>query len=160
MRKKDIKWYKDLIKERFRGIYDLVKNEKVGYYVEGEGIELICLGYDPILTIVKGEVIPTLLAVKKAGINSIPYAVVDEGAIKYLLNGADVMIPGITKVSEFSKGDIVAVWEPTESSPIVIGKALLNSDEVRERCKGKAIKNLHYAGDKIWKLIIKYLRES
>ncbi len=158
MRKKDLRWYKELIKSKYSNIYEFVKDVKVGYYVRDGETELICLGEEPILTTVKGELIPTLYVVKKVGLNSLPYVVVDEGAIKHLLNGADVMIPGITELSNFSEGDVLAVWEPSKRSPIVIGKALLSSDEVKVRKRGKAIKNLHYAGDKVWKLIINYLR--
>ena len=56
---------------------------------------------------------------------------VDEGALKFIMNGADVMKPGIVYADErIREGDFVYVT--------VEGK-------------GKAVKNLHHLKDKIWK---------
>lgn len=80
------------------------------------------------------------------------FVCVDDGAIKFIINGADVMAPGIIDADESIKeGDMV--WIKDErNSPIAIGRALMNGEEMKRERKGKAVKNLHYLGDEIWKM--------
>ncbi len=80
------------------------------------------------------------------------YVTVDDGAIKFILNGADVMAPGIVDVDEkIKKGDIV--WVRDERGlPLAVGKALMDGEEMIKAKKGKAVENLHRIGDEIWKL--------
>ncbi|MEM2576088.1 MAG: PUA domain-containing protein, partial [Sulfolobales archaeon] len=109
----------------------------------------------PAFTKHENTYIPTLLLIKLRIKDLTPKAVVDEGAIKHLINGADVMAPGIIEVEQFNKDEIVSVWEPKKETPIVIGKALTDSKTIKEVKKGKAIKNLHHAGDQTWNLTLK-----
>jgi len=76
------------------------------------------------------------------------------------MNGADVMIPGIVEFEEFSKDVLVSIWEPKKETPIAIGKALIDSKIMKELKKGKAIKNIHYVGDKIWNLTLKIITKT
>ncbi|HEC88400.1 MAG TPA: DUF1947 domain-containing protein [Thermoplasmata archaeon] len=80
------------------------------------------------------------------------YVMVDDGAIKFILNGADVMAPGIIKADEeIQKGD--AVWiKDMRDIPLSVGIALVDGMEMTKADKGKAVKNIHYIGDEIWKL--------
>ena len=82
------------------------------------------------------------------------FVTVDDGAIKFILNGADVMAPGITSADEnIRKGDIV--WIRDERGlPLAIGKALMSGKEMVLSKKGKAVENLHHIGDKLWKLSV------
>ncbi len=127
--------------------------------VSEEGLELLVFNGAPSFIKLSGSLIPTLLLIKLHINDLVPKVVVDEGAVKHLLNGADVMIPGIKEFDEFSINDVVSVWEPKKETPIVVGKALIPSNAIRELRKGKAIKNLHHAGDRIWNLSIKVYRE-
>ena len=43
-----------------------------------------------------------------------PYVIVDMGAIKFVCKGANVMRPGITKFSDFERGEIVCVVEESQ----------------------------------------------
>ncbi len=86
------------------------------------------------------------------------YAVVDEGALKPLLRGADVMKPGIKETKGFKKGDTVIVFLIDKWIPIVIGEALKDYNEHQER--GKIIKNLHRIGDKIWDISEKIAKQK
>lgn len=86
-------------------------------------------------------------------ISLFPSAIVDEGAVKYLLNGADVMRPGIKSYDEWGDvGRIVIVREEKKNRGIVAGKSLVRSDEMASMTKGACIKNIHYIGDKYWNL--------
>lgn len=116
---------------------------------------------DRVFVIVDGEVlffkhgeeyIPSLKAALKIEINQ-SYVVVDKGAIPYIISGADVMRPGVVEFDEnIKKGDVVIVKEEGYGKPIAIGKALWDGQEFKTKEKGKCVKNLHYIGDKIWKL--------
>ena len=91
----------------------------------------------------------------------LPAVVVDEGAVKPLTRGADVMIPGIRKVIKpFCKGSIVAVLEPKERYAIVIGIALVDSTTIIPGTKGKGIENLTYLNDDLWQLSLQIARGS
>lgn len=127
--------------------------------VSEEELELVVLNNMPAFVKLNDLLIPTLLLIKLHINDLVPKVVVDEGAVKHLLNGADVMIPGIREFDEFNMNDVVSVWGPKKEAPIVVGRALISSNAMRELRKGKAIKNLHYAGDKIWNLSIKVYRE-
>lgn len=89
----------------------------------------------------------------------IPYVVVNEGAIRPIMRGADVMVPGIIELSEFKRNDIVGVMEPSKKAFIAVTKALMSSDEIRERSKGCALRTLHYANDKLWKSSLELARK-
>jgi len=76
---------------------------------------------------------------------------VDEGALKFIMNGADIMKPGIVYADErIKEGDFVYVTVEGKESPIAVGIALCNGEEMKG-AKGKAVKNLHHLKDKIWK---------
>ncbi len=88
--------------------------------------------------------------------NTLRYVAVDEGALKPLLRGADVMKPGIKETNGFKKGDTVIVFLIDKWIPIVVGTALM--DYSSEVVKGKAIENIHRIGDRIWNLSEKMLK--
>ncbi len=82
-----------------------------------------------------------------------PVAMVDEGAIKFILNGADVMRPGIRKFDDWgSAGRTIVVREEKKGRAIAVASAIVSSSEAKEMAKGNCLKNLHYAGDKYWNL--------
>ncbi|MCS7121614.1 MAG: pseudouridine synthase [Archaeoglobaceae archaeon] len=79
---------------------------------------------------------------------------VDEGAMKAILNGADVMKPGIVFSDErINDGDFVFVTVEGKRTPIAVGLALCKSSEMKG--KGKAVLNIHYVGDKVWNYFFK-----
>ncbi|WNY22945.1 hypothetical protein MmiHf6_02390 [Methanimicrococcus hongohii] len=80
---------------------------------------------------------------------------VDMGAVKFVVNGADVMSPGITAAdSSIQKDDLVVIVEETHKKPLAIGRALMSGDEMAASDSGKAIKSLSYVGDALWGLEI------
>jgi len=79
-----------------------------------------------------------------------PYVVVDNGALPFILKGADVMRPGIVELSEFNKDQIVAV-KNMKGLTIAVGLALFSSEEIKTMEKGKVIKTLHYINDEVWR---------
>ena len=80
------------------------------------------------------------------------YVTVDMGAVPYVTNGADVMAPGIVEADpEVKEGDLVWIRDVTHKRPLAMGRALMSAEAMAAKTSGKAIKNLHYVGDKIWK---------
>lgn len=112
----------------------------------------------PCLARVNRALIPTLQCLLKRGFSWLPYVVVDRGATQALGRGADLMAPGIRRVSgSFKEGAIVAIVDEQSNVPVCVGRALKDSNTIdsmaKEKAKGKVIENVHYPGDGLWKLI-------
>lgn len=87
----------------------------------------------------------------KALTSLLPSVYIDDGAIKFILKGADVMRPGIARYDEWGdEGRLVVVRDVGKERALAIGKALVPSSKMAEMAKGVAVKNLHYAGDRAW----------
>jgi predicted RNA-binding protein (TIGR00451 family) len=83
-----------------------------------------------------------------------PVIVVDAGAIRFVVGGANIMRPGITKVEgSFNPKDVVVVKEEKFGKAIAVGRANLSNVELSEAKKGAVVENLHYAGDKFWEML-------
>lgn len=165
LRKKDLREFSSFLQSKFPKLLTRLGELTAGFAVEVEDVKnvvrMIILNDVPALIELKdGDKIPTLVLVRLSGFESMHSAVVDEGAVKFILNGADVMAPGIKQASDFKKGDVVSVWGPTREAPLCVGRALMNGSELAELRKGKAIENIHYAGDKIWKTCLEWLSKS
>ena len=77
---------------------------------------------------------------------------VDMGAVKFVTNGADVMAPGIVEADPALKeGDWCWVRDERNKKPLAVGKCIVAGGTM-VRGKGKAVKSIHYLGDKIWTL--------
>jgi len=75
--------------------------------------------------------------------------IVDSGAVSFIVNGADVMAPGIVEADpEIVPGDPVVVVEERHRKPLAVGVALLPGPEMRG--SGKAVKSVHHVGDDLW----------
>ncbi len=78
------------------------------------------------------------------------YVAVDHGAVKFVLNGADIMAPGITDADPtIQENDLVWIRNP-EGTGIAVGRALVDGPAMIERDSGKAVENHHYIGDELW----------
>ena len=77
---------------------------------------------------------------------------VDMGAVPYVTNGADVMGPGITDCDPgLKEGDLVWIKDIKNGAPLAVGVSLRDASSLKSKEKGKAIKMLHFVGDKLWK---------
>lgn len=116
--------------------------------IELEDVEILLLNSIP--TLIKfsdGRIIPHLQGLGR--ITVCPIVVIDKGAVEHVAKGADVMIPGVIKHSEFSKGDPVAVVSE-EYIVIAVGIALEDSEKIVEG-RGKIVKNLHRPNDNFFR---------
>ncbi|MBU0457558.1 MAG: DUF1947 domain-containing protein [Nanoarchaeota archaeon] len=78
---------------------------------------------------------------------------VDMGAVKFVINGADIMRPGIVEIEEGIKSkELVTIIDENNKKPLAVGIALFDGEEIKKITSGKVIKNIHYVGDEIWKI--------
>ncbi len=108
----------------------------------------------PLLMDTGSWVFPTL-----KGALQIPFperrVAVDAGAIPYVVNGADIMRPGIVSITDDVKANApVQIVDERHGKPLAIGIALFDAPEMRARTTGKMVKTIHHVGDEIWNLEI------
>tara|TARA_Y100000310_G_scaffold333432_1_gene410994 strand:- start:1030 stop:1494 length:465 start_codon:yes stop_codon:yes gene_type:complete len=102
----------------------------------------------------ENELLPTLKFLQNVNYSSIlKKIIVDMGAIKFLVGGADIMRPGITFFDEqIEKDEVVVIVDENNNKTIALGKALDSCENMKAQEKGKVIKNIHYVGDWIWEI--------
>jgi len=129
---------------------DMLSDEPSVDRARGLDMDYLLIG-GRVAYLVDGEVpFPTLRTLLERGLD-IRWVEVDEGAVRFLANGADVMAPGITAADPgISEGDWVYVRDSKHKRPLVVGRAVLPGPDMRASGKGRAVKTLHYVGDKIW----------
>jgi len=109
----------------------------------------------PLLIKKDNVIFPSLFNIKK---NELPLICVDEGAVSHIINGADIMAPGITFVSNnVEENSLVSIKSP-DGNIISIGLVLEGFKEKLSIKKGKVIKNLHYKGDKLYKICYEFIK--
>jgi len=98
------------------------------------------------------KIIPTLKFLQNHP-TILKQVVVDMGAVKFMVSGADVMRSGIVEIApEISKDDFVVIVDVNNKKPLAVGIALYSSEEMKEIKTGKVIRNIHFVGDELWKL--------
>ncbi|KAI5161233.1 malignant T-cell-amplified sequence [Nematocida ausubeli] len=84
----------------------------------------------------------------------LPKVVVDAGAIKYLINGADLMAPGLLHPTStypaVSVGDIVGIYGYGKTNALGVGVVAMDNEEVNTQRTGIAVKIINRLGDKIY----------
>ena len=116
------------------------------------GLQIFLIDKKPLLMEYSDTVFPTL-----RGALERPFPqrriVVDSGAVPYVINGADVMRPGIVSVTDDVRArGLVQIVEERHGKPIAICVAIFDASEIRARTGGKMAKNIHYVGDEIWNI--------
>ena len=117
-------------------------------------VSLFLVNKKPVLMDAGKWVFPTM-----KGAVQIPFperrVTVDAGAIPYVVNGADVMRPGIVAVTpDVKAGAPVQIVEERHGKPLAIGVALYDGPAILASTSGKMCKNFHHVGDEIWNLEI------
>lgn len=126
-------------------------DKKANIELVKEEYETITLNKEPCFFNLEGKIVPLLKLLLKN--NFLKKITIDMGAVKFIAAGADLMRPGITEIEDgINKDDFISIIDEKNKTPIAIGQALMNSEEMRAAESGKVIKNVHYAGDKLWKL--------
>jgi RNA-binding protein, containing PUA domain len=106
----------------------------------------------PLLMRYSSWIFPTL---KGALVHPFPQRriTVDQGAIPFLVNGADVMRPGIRSLTDDIKAGAPAlIVEEVHSKPIAVAIARFDAEQMQRETKGKMCKTIHFVGDLLWRL--------
>jgi len=113
--------------------------------------KIILINKVPSFFYFENKLVPTLKLLLQKDL--LKQVFIDQGAIKYIINGADVMRPGIVEFdSNIEKNDFVVIKDIKHKKPLAVGLALFSSEELNYFDKGICIKNIHYLGDVIWKI--------
>ena len=147
--KSEIKELNEKIKDGF-GIGDFFgKKEKVEI-VEDE-YKLIVKDGEALFVYHEERIMPTLRMLLKKDL--LKKVVVDMGAVKFVSSGADIMRPGINEIEEgASKDEFAVIVDETHGKPLAVGILMHDGEEIMLMESGKAVKNIHYIGDKIWSI--------
>jgi len=78
---------------------------------------------------------------------------VDAGAIPFVVNGADIMRPGIVAVSGDVKAqEPVQIVDERHGKPLAIAIALFDGETILNSASGKMCKHFHHVGDELWNM--------
>lgn len=122
-----------------------------------EGTKIILVDDIPCFIIHENKIVFTLHGIHKYNPKE-KRVTVDMGAIKFVTNGADVMAPGIVDADKgINMNDQVWICDERHHKPLAVGIALMNGEQMIKKRQGKAVKVIHYVGDRLWTLIAKSL---
>uniref|UniRef100_A0A915M6K8 PUA domain-containing protein n=1 Tax=Meloidogyne javanica TaxID=6303 RepID=A0A915M6K8_MELJA len=87
----------------------------------------------------------------------IQFVKVDKGAIRFVLNGSNIMCPGLTspgaQLNDLCKeGELVAIMGEGKENAMAIGQMKISPLTIREKNTGIAIDNVHYLNDGLWRI--------
>lgn len=109
----------------------------------------------PIFIIVNNKYIPLVKTIHLLP-DLLNKVIIDSGAIKYLINGADLMAPGLLHSTStyplVTVGEIVSVYGYGKKSALGVGVVLMDNVMVNEERNGVAVKMISCLGDKIYSL--------
>lgn len=118
-----------------------------------DNIRLYIVNGIPAFIDIDGMLIPHLKLLLRHGYREwLPYIVVDQGAVRPISRGADLMRPGIQEIpTEFERNSVVVIAEPSRQLPLAVHQSLYSSQEIAAMEKGRVTKKLHSLGDRFWK---------
>lgn len=115
-----------------------------------DGMRILIFNGDIIFFESENRFFPTLYALL-SGMIVIPRVSVDMGAVRFIVNGADIMRPGITAVDDgISEGSIVAIVDETHGKALAVGVSKMSSEDLRAASKGKVVMTIHHINDDLW----------
>ncbi|MCK5282906.1 MAG: DUF1947 domain-containing protein [Nanoarchaeota archaeon] len=148
--------HKTLSNKEKREINDVIRKYNFEFS-KGDIVEFIETDYNVLKSnnevlffYLENDIYPSLKFVLKHP-DCLKKIVVDMGAVKFVVNGADIMRPGVVDIdNDIKENEVILVVDIDNKKPLAIGNALMNSGDMRNMDSGKVIKNIHYVGDKIW----------
>ncbi len=85
-------------------------------------------------------------------VDLLPAVRIDDGAVKFIVNGADVMRPGVVSYDDWGDASRLVVIKESKGRGVAVGRTLIKSGEMPAMGKGVCVKNLHHVGDRYWTL--------
>ena len=131
---------------------DLFSGKMFEIIETNQDIHLYLVDKEPLLLEKDGVLFPSL-----RGALSRPFPQrrirVDMGAISFVVNGADIMRPGVVEVTpDVTAGKPVQIVDERHGKPLALGIALFDAADLLAQEKGKIARTWHYVGDDIWNL--------
>ncbi|KAI9780607.1 MAG: hypothetical protein M1816_002803 [Peltula sp. TS41687] len=88
---------------------------------------------------------------------------IDRGAIRFVLSGATLMVPGLTsqggrlpsedgKEAEIGRGETVVVMAEGKEEACLVGTLSVGTQEMKSVRKGVAVEGGHFLGDGLWRV--------
>lgn len=105
-----------------------------------------------------GPILPTLKLVHMYPNIGWTTITVDEGAIPYVLGGANIMCPGLTNPGgsmpeQLEKGHAVVIMAQSKQHAIAVGVMKMSVNDIRSKNKGVAVEVNHFLGDGLYNTI-------
>ena len=133
-------------------VEELAKSN-IEYLVEND-VELVLVNGTPAFILLENSFIPHLKFLLRRHASWLPIVVIDDGAVKPISRGADLMRPGILEIiGKFSKNDIIVIVDPRHKLPLAVHRAIYSSEEVLGMKRGRVAKSIHHVGDKYWRIV-------
>ena len=145
-----------MLVERIRSLYwgEVLRGKiRNAMEIREDGIKLYRIG-ELIVGEIDEKLYPVIHERNLEALDRLPSMIVDMGAVPHIVNGADVMRPGVKDFrGEFNEGDFVVVRDERNLRPLAVAIALVGLEECRAMKRGKVAKNIHHVNDRIWKLM-------
>jgi PUA domain protein len=150
LKKKEIKGILNELKTKFSSdFFNIDSSVEVGYL---DQFKVILVDEEIDFMMIEDKVVFTLFGLYKYNPKE-HFVVIDMGAVSFVSKGADIMTPGIIDADiNIQKSDYVWICDQKHRKPLAVGMALMTGEEMKSKNTGKAIKNIHYVGDKLWNL--------
>jgi PUA-domain protein len=115
--------------------------------------DVVLVDGDPLVLYIEGDPFLTV-----QGANEYPpterIVTVDNGAVQFVSDGADVMRPGVVTADEgIAAGDLVVVNEESHGKFLAVGRALVAGPEMVGE-EGRVVDSLHHVGDDLFELVV------
>ncbi len=150
LKKKEQRRILSQIESELGVLANLDLKEKIESGILDDGTQILIIGDKILFFETEGRFFPTLHALLNNYVK-IPSVTVDMGAVKYVVNGADIMRPGVTRIDDnVQKDRIVAVIDERHSKPLAVGISLFDANEMQSLSKGKVILTKHHINDDLW----------
>ena len=150
LKRKEMRELLDKIRETFdHDLFDEKSNVETG---DVEEYKLVFIENEPVFMQHENGIIFTLKGLDKLKLQE-KFVTVDMGAVRFVTSGADVMAPGIVDADKnIKENQQVWVCDEKHKKPLAVGFALMNGEQMITEEKGKAVKVVHYVGDRLWNL--------
>jgi PUA domain protein len=142
----------ETLRQEIGAAADLFSAKTIEVLETGTQLHIYLVDKEPFLLEKDGILFPSL-----RGALARPFperrVVVDMGAVSFVVNGADIMRPGIKEVSpDVKAGRPVQIVDERHGKPLALGVALFDADDLLAQEKGKVVKTFHHVGDDIWNI--------
>jgi len=152
IRKSQVNGILDRLREEIGDGADNFSGKMIEIIETNQDIHLYLVDKEPFILEKDGILFPSL-----RGALSRPFSqkriTVDMGAVSFVVNGADIMRPGVVDVTpDVTAGKPVQIVDERHGKPLALGIALFDAEELLAQDKGKIARTWHHVGDDIWNL--------